>query len=161
MPSEPPEGRRTQPGNRLAVKHGAHAEVLPSRLDAKAAAIAAELAADAPVRGADGGLPAHDREAVRQLARCLVRLDDVGAYLDEHGPLDRRGRERSACKAERRLRGEAARWLAVLGMTPTSRAKLGLDLARTVSVAEALSEPDAERRADLMREAGLGGGDVV
>src|SRR4051794_21509149 len=125
-------------GNRLAVKHGAHAEVLPDRLEAKAAAIYRELEQDAPVRGPGDTLPAHDREAVRHLARCLVRLDDVGAWLDAHGGvLDRRGRERSAAKAERRLRAEAAKWLAALGMTPVARARLGLDLVRATNLAEA------------------------
>lgn len=148
-------------GNRRAVTHGAHAEVLPARLSAKAQAIAAELAVEAPVRGPDGGLPVYDREAVRQLARCLVRLDDVGAYLDQHGVLDRRGKERSAARAERRLRGEAARWLAALGMTPTARARLGLDLARAADLATAMSEPDPVRRAAMLRQAGVdveGGG---
>jgi hypothetical protein len=42
-----------------------------------------------------------------------------------------------------------------LGMTPASRAKLGLNLAKTVDLATALSHPDPERRAELMREAGL------
>jgi hypothetical protein len=40
-------------------------------------------------------------------------------------------------------------------MTPRSRAKLGVDLAGVVDVATAISEPDPNRRAELMREAGL------
>lgn len=143
------------PGNRLAVKHAAHAEVLPARVSERVATIYAELEAEAPVRGPDGGLPVHDREAVRQLARCLCRLDDVGAWLDKYGPLDRRGKERSAARAERRLRGEAARWLDKLGMTPTARAKLGLDLAKAADLATAMSEPDPQRRAELLRQAGV------
>jgi hypothetical protein len=44
-------------------------------------------------------------------------------------------------------------------MSPRARAALGLDLVRTVDVAQALSEPDAKRRAELLRLAGLEGGD--
>lgn len=167
-PAKSPSGTEQGPkppapptGNRRAVSHGAHAQVLPARLDAKAQAVYVELAADAPVRGQDGDLPAHDREMVRLLARCLCRLEDVSAWLDEHGVLDRRGKVRSAALWERRLRSEAARYLAALGMTPTARAKLGLDLARTVDLATAMSEPDEARRAALLRQAGVGGGDVV
>jgi hypothetical protein len=148
-------------GNRRGLRHGAHAQVLPARLDAVTAAIAAQIAADAPVRAPSGELPAHDREVVVQLARCLCRLDDVGRWLDEHGSLDRRGKVRSAALWERRLRGEALRYLDALGMTPRSRAKLGLDLARTVDLATAMSEPDPRKREQLLREAGVGGGDVV
>ena len=53
------------------------------------------------------------------------------------------------------MRREAADYLDALGMTPKSRAKLGLDLQRTVDLASAMSEPDAERRAELLREAGI------
>jgi hypothetical protein len=83
-------------------------------------------------------------------------LEDVGGWLDVHGVLDRRGRERSAARWERRLRGEALRYLDALGMTPKSRARLGLDLARTADLATAMSEPDPQRRAELLRQAGLG-----
>jgi len=40
-------------------------------------------------------------------------------------------------------------------MTPKSRAKLGLALARTVDLSTAMSEPDDERRAELLAEAGI------
>jgi hypothetical protein len=53
------------------------------------------------------------------------------------------------------LRAEALDLAESLGMTPRSRARLGLDLSRTVDLATAMSEPDDERRAELLREAGL------
>jgi hypothetical protein len=50
---------------------------------------------------------------------------------------------------------EVGDWLDSLGMTPRSRARLGADLVRTVSMADAMSEPDPERHRQLMREAGV------
>ncbi len=154
MPDRLPNGDFA-PGNSAAVQHGAHAEVLPTRLDAKAAALAAQLATQAPVRDGAGGLPVHDEEVIRLLARCLCRLDDVGAWLDREGTLDKRGKPRSAALWERRLQSNALKLMKELGMTPASRAKLGVNLARAVDLAQALSEPDEQRRAVLMAEAGL------
>ncbi len=45
--------------------------------------------------------------------------------------------------------------LDALGMTPRSRAKLGLDLARAADLATAMSEPDPVKRERLLREAGV------
>jgi hypothetical protein len=42
-----------------------------------------------------------------------------------------------------------------LGMTPRSRAALGLDIARGIDLAQAMSEPDPEKRRELLRRAGL------
>jgi hypothetical protein len=157
-------------GNRRAVSHGAHAQVLPARLSAKAAAIAAELAVQAPVRGPGGALPIHDVEVVRLLAQTLCRLEDLSVWLDKHGTLDRRGKVRSAALWERRLSSQALKLLSALGMTPSSRVKLGLALARTVDLATAMSERDPSKRERLLSEAGLqdpqdavegtGGGDL-
>jgi hypothetical protein len=98
------------------------------------------------------------------LAQTLCRLEDVGAWLDEHDALDRRGRPRSAALWERRLQGHALRLMKELGLTPASRAKLGLNLARVVDLATALSEPDERKRTALLAEAGLtpgGGGEML
>jgi len=45
-------------------------------------------------------------------------------------------------------------------MTPRSRARLGLDLARTTDLATAMSESDPDRRARLLAEAGFADGGV-
>jgi hypothetical protein len=42
-----------------------------------------------------------------------------------------------------------------LAMTVPSHMRSGLDAARTIDLASAMSEPDDERRAELLREAGL------
>ncbi len=77
-------------GNRRAVTHGAYAKVAPERSDAKAREVFEALAADAPVRAVDGTLPPADSPVVSLLAQTLVRLDDLRAYIDEHGLIQHR-----------------------------------------------------------------------
>jgi hypothetical protein len=154
--------RGGQPGNLNGKTHGAEATVPADRLSEKAQEVYAVLAEDAPVRDG-GGLPRHDREAVALLARSLCRLDDVTDWLDTHGVFNKRGRLRDRILVqEERLRNEVAKHLDALGMTPRSRAKLGVDLARTADLAQAMSEPDPQKRARLLRDAGLADdGDII
>ena len=87
----------TQRGNRNRVTHGASAQVPATRLTQAAERVYAALAEDAPVRGPDGGLPRHDREAVALLARALCRLEDRAARS--------RARRLLSCSALSRRRG--------------------------------------------------------
>ena len=50
--------------------------------------------------------------------------------------------------------------LADLGLDPTARAKLGLDLARGIDLANAMSDPDPEERRRRLAEAGIEEGGV-
>lgn len=125
-------GQTVVPGNQAARTHGAYARVADDLIDDKVREVATALAEDAPVKDADGGLPAHDAPLVRLFAEVLCRVDSVAAYLRDHGILDNRGRLRvRELDIERQLRREAADYAAEMGMTPRSRAALGLDLART------------------------------
>jgi hypothetical protein len=143
-------------GNRRALTHGGYATVARERLDAKVQEVFDALAADAPLRDADGSLPRADAALVRLLAECLCRLEDVSANVREFGLRDQKTKEvRPAVEVEMRLRREAADHLDALGMSPRSRARLGLDLARTVDAATAMSHPDPVERERLMSEAGL------
>lgn len=133
-------------GNQRARRHGGYATVARERLDAKALAVFEALAADAPLRDqADGGLPAADAAIVRLLAECLCRLEDVGAYLRDHGLLTEAGEPRSCLDLERRLRIEAADYLDALGMTPRSRVRLHIDVQRGFDLALAMSAITDER----------------
>jgi phage terminase small subunit len=116
-------------GHRRALVHGAYASVARDRIDAKARAVFDAIAADAPVRE-NGGLPAADGVVVALLAEALCRLDDIGAYLSMHGWADEHGSPRPVLDAERSLRGQVLSLCVELGMTPRSRAALGLDLVR-------------------------------
>lgn len=73
-------------------------------------------------------------------------LDDIGENVRAFGALDQKtGNVRPVVELEGRLRREAADYLDALGMTPRSRAKLGLDVARGFDLAQALAElPDDE-----------------
>jgi hypothetical protein len=79
----------------------------------------------------------------------------VNASLAARGYLDGKGNVRSAAELAGRMRREASDYLDALGMRPRSRAKLGLDLARTTDLATAMSEEDPTRHAELLSEAGV------
>ena len=72
-------------GNQRARTHGAYALVAEAELEEKAREVYHALAADAPVRASDGGLPAHDSLAVRMLAEVLVRRERVRVEELRHG----------------------------------------------------------------------------
>lgn len=61
------------------MTHGAYAQVVVERLEAKQREVFEALAADAPLRDPDGSLPAADGVTVRLLADVLCRLEDVAA----------------------------------------------------------------------------------
>jgi hypothetical protein len=108
-------------------------------------------------RDPDGGLPADSAVAVKLLADVLIRLDDVKGYLRDHGIVDPKSKQlrESVIALESRLRNEAQDHADALAMGPRAKVKLGLDIARGIDLASAMSEPDPERRAELLREAGV------
>ncbi len=139
------------PGNKRAVKHGARATPEPKRQ----AAIERQLRDALPVRGSDGEAPAHDHIAVRLLAITLCRLETCARYVSEHGMFDRSGRVRPATDYEQKLIERAANLADRLGLTPKSRVALGLTLAQTADLAQALSDTDSPRRTGLLQQAGV------
>ena len=133
-------------GNRRALAHGGYAAVSPLERDRKASEIFEALSVDAPMRVQAGGLPAADTAVVSLFARCLVQLERVEADMADHGWRDREtGDPRPVVELARRLRAEALDYAESLGMTPRSRAKLGLDHTRTLSAGEALDDHLAKR----------------
>lgn len=117
-------------GHLPALRHGGYARVAAERLDEKAREVFDALAADAPMQDT-GGLPAADAALVRLAAEVLCRLDDVGANVRDFGLFDQEtGAIRPVVELESRLRREAADHLDALGMSPRSRARLGVDVAR-------------------------------
>jgi phage terminase small subunit len=78
---------------------------------------------------------------VRLLAITLVRLESCAAYTSQHGQFFKSGRPRPSVEVEDKLISRASTLADKLGMTPTSRAKLGLDLAHTqASLAQLMSD---------------------
>jgi len=132
--------QRAPTGNDRAATHRGYAKLAEERVDEKVREVWQALAADAPLRDGDGELPAHDSAAVLLLAQVLCRLEDVTANIRDYGVFQSRGKHkgtvRPAVELESKLRREAAGYLDSLGMTPKSRAGLGLDLARTRDLAQ-------------------------
>jgi len=91
------------PGNQRRRLHGAYGTVAPDLLDAATRQIFDALAADAPVREHDGGLPAADVPAVRLLADTLCRLDSIGEYLARRGWEGEDGKPRPVLEYEASL----------------------------------------------------------
>lgn len=128
-------------GNQRAVTHGAYAVIAHDRIDVKVREVFDALAQDVPLRAADGGLPHADGAAVRLAAEVMCRLDNVRDYLERRGIEDDAGELRTGTlELEGRLRREAADHLDALGCTPRSRARLGVDLVRTVDLAAEMAK---------------------
>ncbi|HWF31961.1 MAG TPA: P27 family phage terminase small subunit [Solirubrobacteraceae bacterium] len=152
-------GAETAPlGNDRARSHGGYARLAAERIDEKVRDVWEALAADAPLRDLDDKLPAHDSAIVDLLAQTLCRLEDVTANIRDYGVFQGRGKHkgavRPAVELESKLRREAAGYLDSLGMTPKSRAGLGLDLARTRDLAQEWArqgedEPPSDERPAL------------
>jgi len=139
-------------GNGRALRHGAHArKATLIRAGSWAALILAELEAEAPLRDEDGALPAADRQLVELLASALARLEAVSGWLELRPAVDELGREWPAEQAAHRLRLECARYLEALGMSPTSRAALGLNIALTESATpRVIGADEPERRERIL-----------
>lgn len=144
-------------GNARAVRHGGYAEVARERVESRVGELLAALAEDAPLRDPNGELPAPDTAIVHLLATTLCRAEDVERYLTAHGYLAEDGSVRPAADLAGRLRREAADYLDALGMTPRSRAKLGLDLAHGFDLASAMAaDAQREQPAETWRCEGCG-----
>lgn len=143
------------PGNQLAAKHYGRATGPIPGTEVARSDILAALSAAAPVRGADGHVPVADGPTLELAARSLARVRAIDGWLEEHGYFGPGGKMRAAVEYADKATKTAADLLAALGMTPRSRAALGLDMARTVDLATAMSEEDPARRRDMMRDAGL------
>ncbi len=124
-------------GNKHTLQHGASAS--PANIGGIPEArreLFEAIAASAPVRAADGSLPAADAAAVEVAATELARYRQVNAWIDEHGLVDRKGRPWPVVAEVGKIASRLTALLAELGMTPKSRAALGLDLARGFDLAK-------------------------
>lgn len=119
------------------LRHGAYARVSDDRVEAKVRVVRDALAEDAPVKS-------HaDTVVLTEMAQATCRLEDVRVYIAQRGLLDEDGEVRPAVHLERRLVGQVLDIADALGMTPRSRAKLGLDMARGLDLAQTWANEDA------------------
>ena len=109
-------------GNQLALKHGGDAVL---RLTPRSVEIADGLREIVPASSPS------DEPTIRLLALVLARIETANEWLAENGIFrNRRGDPQPVLKALSTWENTAARLADRLGLTPTSRAALGLDLAR-------------------------------
>lgn len=121
VPAFPGQRRPFEPGHELTVTHGAKAVV---KLAPRADEIATDLRSIVP------GAGEPDEPTIRLLALVLARVEAANAWLDEHGLFrDGKGEPQPVLKALSTWENTAARLCDRLGLTPTSRAQLGLHAA--------------------------------
>jgi Phage terminase, small subunit len=143
-------------GNTRTLRHGGRATAATLPVSEVVLEIRNALADAAPVRDQAGELPAADEATVELAARALCRVRRVEAWCDLHGFLDEKtGDVKPAVNYLEKATRTADQLLASLGMNPRARTRLGLDLARTTDLATAMSEPDDDRRRELLAEAGV------
>jgi len=87
-----------------------------------------------------------DEVAVGLLAVALRRIRQAEAYLDKVGSLtNKKGQIRPVAELLVKLLKEAREYCSALGLTPQSRARLGLNIARAgTDLAELLAETERE-----------------
>lgn len=138
-------------GNKRAAKHhGATTGMVPGTQ-----AALDEVRAGLPIRGADGEPLIYDLTLCELAARELARIRQIDAWLDTHGLFGRGPKLRPAVEYRLRAAKLLAELLDRLGMTPRSRAQLGLDLAKTVNLADAMGEKDPVKRRAMFQELGV------
>jgi hypothetical protein len=126
-------------GNEVALRHGMKSVV-------KVAPRAAEIAEQ--LRGIVPGYREPDDVSIALLSSVLARLEGAYAWLDEHGILDGNGTPHPVLKIISTSENTAARLCAQLGLTPASRAAMGLDVAlarRAVTLTDLVVEAEDQR----------------
>jgi hypothetical protein len=133
------------PGNTRAVTHGAFCERLVGPIAGDVLDVVGEMCA---------GLPAEQPSFAAEravLARKLARLKMVSGHLDGDGYFNKRGNPRPSVKLELELMRSVEMSLEALGLTPAAAAKLGVDLARSHSLADELEAAREARRGAEVR----------
>jgi hypothetical protein len=121
-----------QKGQQLALRNGSRAKLPVGNIKRARLEIQEALAAAAPLRDKDGGLPIADRAAVEIVAAGLARQRYMEEYLERVTPFTNGFHLRYTLVRElRRTEKQLLAALHELGMTPRGRAALGLDVART------------------------------
>jgi phage terminase small subunit len=112
-----------KPGNQVGMRHGANGVIA---LQPRAAELADGLREVVPT------YCASDEYMVRSLALVLARIERATAWLDEHDIFsDKSGNMQPVLRMLSTWENTAARLCDQLGLSPASRARLGLDLSRT------------------------------
>lgn len=138
MPPKTPEGKaralqNLKPFQRRRDSHGAYL-IKPDQPETRAVADAIV----AILQGEHIQLTQADEVTVGLLATVLRKVQRLDAYLEARGLVDRQGRPRSALELYLKLIKQAAELGDRLGLNPSARAKLGIDLGRGFSAVREL-----------------------
>lgn len=130
---------RTGMGNTIALTHGIYSARARSPIEEQFTVA---------LRGAMEQLgvvynPALDEHALRRCARALTTVQMVEALIDAEGIEAVSERLYKDYQQADRM---VSTWLDKLGMTPAARARLGVHLAQTTSLMDALAERQERRR---------------
>ncbi len=125
-----------EPGNTLALKHGAYSTRV---VEPRARAILAHVTVTAPA-----WLELVDSAALDAWATAEARCAVLREWCDEHGLIDSKGKATHAADLLLRSERLAADLRARLGFDPLSRARLGRDSAIAVAAAESAVSRVAE-----------------
>jgi hypothetical protein len=120
-----------QAGHDLSVKHGAFAAL---RLEPRARELADELRPLVP------GSTASDEPSIRLAALALAQVEAATLYVAEQGLVDEHGNPRGILRHLGTMMNTAARLCDRLGLTPASRAALGLSNLGDPSMVVVLQE---------------------
>ncbi len=127
-------------GNTAAVTHGGRvteATIDPILLNDRERRIVAAMQESAPHLATPAFGP-----AVRAVAVLSMQVDYLRAHLAKYGHRDERGGWRPENQLLDAKLATYMRALAELGLTPASAARLGLDQARTLDLAQRWSDED-------------------
>lgn len=150
-PTRPPQpvwrgdGEPWPAGNTLSMLHGVYSDRVRAPIEERIAEVLRRSMADGL---GNAYSPALDEHAIRRAARALTTVEMVEARIDKHGVDSISDRLSDDYKT---AINQATRWLTQLGMTPTSRAKLGVDVARQYDLVSALEERRAQREREPVR----------
>lgn len=133
-----PPPKPAEEGNLRAVKHAGYSEIV-------LAPLVEEMKKEILQLMAGEGL-AHikpvDQIAVGNLARCLARLAKFDAYLEEKGEVMEKDKINPVLKCYFTALESARRHCEALGLTPVSRARLGISLGQQWDFAKAMQEAE-------------------
>ena len=151
-----PGAGQWQPGSAPALKSGLRSRnPSPEAIDPVLDLVLDDLETKVPIRDEHGQVPPWLREMAWSAAIAKLQVIRCSRYLARHGDTDAQGRLRPEVEALSKTNDRYQRSLERLAMTVPSHMRSGLDAARTIDLATAMSEPNHERRAELLREAGL------
>lgn len=128
----PGAGPKFEPGASPQLKHGLRsrnpaADVIDPVLDV----VLEELEARVPIRDEHGDVVPWLRELAWTAAIKKLQVIRCARFIAQHGDVDEQGRHRPENAALTKAADSYERSLGLLAMTVTSRARVGLDVART------------------------------